>query len=187
MATQVKFYQVSALPETPDNGGLYFVKDGDTNFGQLYKGSMLVGAARVTEGDTYPTSPIRGDINISSTKGAEIYMGDGEGEGWKALTDASLTQRVQNLEAVVSYSGGDGAKVVTADTITATTGNFTNLNVSDTATFSATTVDATTLSVKTEDAATFGSATISAIADREALAKIAAIAEASASASDDGV
>ena len=156
MATQVKFYQVSKLPDSPEKGGLYFVQEGNTNFGQLYKGSMLVGAARVTLEATNPSTAIRGDINISDARGAEIYTGT----EWKPLTDASLAQRVNNIEAVVSYSG-TGDKVVTA-----TTGNFTNLNVSDTATFNATTVSATTLSVATEADATFGGKTISAIADR---------------------
>lgn len=188
MATQVKFYNVDALPASPSAGGLYFVNEND-GYGQLYRGSQLIGAARVTEvdydtdGKLHVPHAVRGDINISTQKGAEIYKGSyGLQQVWLPLSDASLTKRVENLEAVVSYSG-EGDKVVTADTITATTGNFTNLNVSDTATFKATTVSATTLSVATEDAATFGGSTISAIADRQ----IAAIAEASASAADDGV
>lgn len=176
MATQVKFYSVTSLPETPNAGGLYFVKEGDTNYGQLYRGKQLIGAARVTKEETNPTTAIRGDINISTARGAEIY----DGTQWVALSDASLTKRVENIEAVVSYSG-TGDKVVTADT-----GIFTNLSVS-TAKFNATTVSAATLAVDTEGGATFGGNTISAIADREALAKIAAIAEASASAADDGV
>lgn len=177
MATQVKFYSVDALPQTPNAGGLYFVKEGNTNFGQLYRGSQLIGAARVTKEETNPTTAIRGDINISTARGAEIY----DGSNWVPLSDASLTKRVENIEAVVSYSG-KGDKVVTADT-----GIFTNLTVSDTASFSATTVTATTLTVDDETKATFGGATISAIADREALSKIADIAEASVSASANGV
>ena len=183
MATQVKFYSVDSLPNSPNAGGLYFVKEGDTNYGQLYRGKQLIGAARVTnveDKSTLTPKPIRGDINISTAKGAEIY----DGTQWVALSDASLTKRVSDIETVVK--AGDkavsGKSVVQADT-----GIFTNLTVSDTATFNATTVSATTLKVDTEDGATFGGATISAIADREALAKIAAIAEASASAADDGV
>ena len=180
MATQVKFYSVDALPQTPNAGGLYFVKEGDTNFGQLYRGSQLIGAARVTKEETNPTTAIRGDINISTARGAEIY----DGTKWVALSDASLTKRVSDIELVVKAGDKavDGKSVVQADT-----GIFTNLTVSDTATFNATTVSATTLKVDTEDGATFGGKTISAIADREADARIAAIAEASASASANGV
>lgn len=180
MATQVKFYSVDALPQTPNAGGLYFVKEGDTNYGQLYRGSQLIGAARVTQEDTNPTTAIRGDINISTARGAEIF----NGTEWVALSDASLTKRVSDIETVVKAGDKavDGKSVVQADT-----GIFTNLTVSDTATFNATTVSATNLKVDTEGGATFGGATISAIADREAAARIAAIAKASASANDDGV
>ena len=183
MATQVKFYSVTELPTNPTAGGLYFVKEGDTDFGQLYRGSQLIGAARVTnveDKSTLTPKPIRGDINISTANGAEIY----DGTKWVALSDASLTKRVSDIETVVKAGAKevDGKSVVQADT-----GIFTNLTVSDTATFNATTVSATTLTVDEESKATFGGATISAIADREALAKIAEIAEASASAADDGV
>ena len=180
MATQVKFYSVASLPDSPNAGGLYFVKEGDTNYGQLYRGSQLIGAARVTKEETNPATAIRGDINISTARGAEIY----DGTKWVALSDASLTKRVSDIETVVKAGNKavDGKSVVQADT-----GIFTNLTVSDTATFSSTTVKATTLTVDNEEKATFGGATISAIADREALAKIAAIAEASASNADDGV
>jgi hypothetical protein len=59
--------------------------------------------------------------------------------------------------------------------VTASTGNFTNLNVSDTATFSATTVSATTL--------TIGGSTVEQLADKQ----IAEIAEATQTSTSNGI
>ena len=105
-----------------------------------------------------------GSVTANAVAFPALDTGDNDGEvklgsdaakvsGWDTVkTDIS------NLQAVVSYSGS-GDSVVTA-----TTGNFTNLNVSDSATFSATTVSATTLTV--------GGSTIEQLADKQ----IAAIA-----------
>lgn len=62
---------------------------------------------------------------------------------------------------MVSYSG-TGDSIVTAKT-----GNFTNLNVTDTATFSATTVEATSLTVGGKTIETIANEQISAIAEVE--------------------
>ena len=72
--------------------------------------------------------------------------------------------------SVTTQSGAVTSVFVSADnlsvsTVTAETGNFTNLNVSDTATFSATTVSATTL--------TIGGSTVEQLADKQ-IASIAA-------------
>ena len=66
--------------------------------------------------------------------------------------------------SVTTQSGAVTSVFVSADnlsvsTVTAETGNFTNLNVSDTATFSATTVSATTL--------TIGGSTVEQLADKQ--------------------
>ena len=88
-----------------------------------------------------------GQVSASAAAFPTLDTGDNDGEV-KLGTDAAkvsgwdtVKTDITNLQAVVSYSG-TGASVVTA-----TTGNFTNLNVTDTATFSATEVSAGTLTV----------------------------------------
>ena len=113
------------------------------------------------------TSPSDGHVSLNGT---DVAI-----SGWtKLVADKDdLKSRVSGLETWKSSITGDAP--VDGTKVTADTGTFKNLTVSDTATFNATTVSATTLSVDDETKATFGGATISAIADREALAKIAAI------------
>ena len=113
------------------------------------------------------TSPSDGHVSLNGTN-VEI-------SGWSALVSAKndLQSRVTGLETWKGSITGDA--IVIGTKVTAETGKFKNLTVSDTATFSATNVKATTLTVDSEAGATFGGKTISAIADREALAKIAAI------------
>ena len=125
------------------------------------------------------TSPSDGHVSLNGT--------DVEISGWSALVSAKndLQSRVTGLETWKGSITGDA--VVAGTKVTAETGTFTNLTVSDTATFSATTVKATTLTVDSEAGATFGGSTISQIADREALAKIAAISATTKSATGDGV
>ena len=82
--------------------------------------------------------------------------------------------------SVVTTSGSvTGVEVsasqISCDTVTASTGNFTFLNVSDTATFSATTVSADTL--------TIGGSTVEQLADKQ----IAAIAESYAVGTSNGI
>ena len=123
----------------------------------------------VAHAEKFPalTSPSDGHVSLNGTN-VEI-------SGWSALVSAKndLQSRVTGLETWKGSITGDA--IVTGTKVTAETGKFKNLTVSDTATFSATNVKATTLTVDSEAGATFGSLTISAIADREALAKIAAI------------
>ena len=123
----------------------------------------------VAHAEKFPalTSPSDGHVSLNGTN-VEI-------SGWSALVNAkdNLQSRVSDLETWKGSITGDA--IVTGTKVTAETGKFKNLTVSDTATFSATTVKATTLSVDSEAGATFGGSTISQIADREADARIAAI------------
>ena len=235
---QVKFYSVTSLPETPNDGGVYFVENGE-----LYKGAKRFGLGRVTvAASTDGISDMkRGDIVVTGAGAGWVYdgtawqsiggdtaslqgswrtdiktwtaglakggtgsyitgitqdadgkvtasaaafpaldTGDNDGEV-KLGTDAAkvsgwgtVKADISNLQAVVSFSGS-GDKVVTASTVTAVTGNFTNLNVSDTATFVATTVSASSLTV--------GDKTIETIANEQ----IAAIAAVTKSGESNGV
>ena len=78
---QVKFYSVTSLPETPNDGGVYFVKNGE-----LYKGSQRFGLGRVTNASTadalaaLKAGAARGDINVGY-QGAKVY----DGENWQPL------------------------------------------------------------------------------------------------------
>ena len=144
------------------------------------EGSIITGITQDAEGKVtataikFPeiTSPADGTVSLAGTN-VKI-------SGWDALVskDADLESRVSAIEGIVDAS---------ASKVTADTAEFKNLTVSDTATFNATTVSATTLAVDSEAGATFGGLTISAIADREALAKIAEIAEATKYSSATGV
>ena len=131
----------------------------------------------IAHAEAFPelTSPSDGHLSLNGTN-VEI-------SGWTSLTSLAddLKSRVEALESWESDISGDD--IVVGTKVTAETGKFTNLTVEDTATFNATTVSATNLSVDDEDNALFGGLTISAIADRQ----IAAIAEATSTASDDGV
>ena len=135
----------------------------------IITGIKQVDGKIVAHAEAFPalTSPADGHVSLNGTN-VEI-------SGWSALVDAkdNLQSRVTGLETWKGSITGDA--IVTGTKVTAETGKFKNLTVSDTATFSATNVKATTLTVDSEAGATFGSLTISAIADREALSKIAAI------------
>ena len=147
----------------------------------IITGIKQVDGKIVAHAEKFPqlTSPSDGHVALNGTN-VEI-------SGWSALVTAKndLQSSVTGLETWKGSITGDA--IVTGTKVTAETGKFKNLTVSDTATFSATDVKATTLTVDSEAGATFGSLTISAIADREALAKIAAIASATQSSSANGV
>ena len=142
---------------------------GASSTASIITGIAQVDGKIVAHAEKFPqlTSPSDGHVALNGTN-VEI-------SGWSALVSAKndLQSRVTGLETWKSSITGDA--IVTGTKVTAETGKFKNLTVSDTATFSATNVKATTLTVDSEAGATFGSLTISAIADREALAKIAAI------------
>lgn len=136
---QVKFYSKSALPSSNVNpDGVYFI-----NGGELYKGAQRFGLARVTN-DSNP------DTNLTSANGAargdiNVYEGTAtvfDGTNWIALTDGALAAKVSAIESVVSVvtSQEQGQEPITTRTVTADTGIFTNLTVSSTASFTATTV-----------------------------------------------
>lgn len=137
--------------------------------------SASLAGLSVGEATSYITSITQnadGSVTANAVAFPALDTGDNDGEV-KLGTDAAkvsgwdtVKTDISNLQAVVSYSGS-GDSVVTA-----TTGNFTNLTVSDTATFSATTVSATTLTV--------GGSTIEQLADKQ-IAAIAAATQTSAS------
>ena len=147
----------------------------------IITGIKQVDGKIVAHAEAFPqlTSPSDGHVSLNGT--------DVEIKGWASLVSAKndLQSRVTGLETWKgSITGND---IVAGTKVTAETGTFKNLTVSDTATFSATTVKATTLTVDNEEKATFGGNTISAIADREALAKIAAISATTKSATGGNV
>lgn len=135
----------------------------------------------VAHAEAFPTltSPSDGHVSLNGTN-VEI-------SGWSALVSAKnkLQSSVTGLETWKGSITGDA--IVTGTKVTAETGKFKNLTVSDTATFSATNVKATTLTVDSEAGATFGGNTIGAIADREADARIAAISATTKSATGGNV
>ena len=136
---------------------------------KIITGIKQVDGKIVAHAEAFPalTSPSDGHVSLNGTN-VEI-------KGWAALVSAKndLQSRVTGLE---TWKGSiTGSNIVTGTKVTAETGTFKNLTVAETATFSATTVKATTLTVDNESNATFGGKTISAIADREADARIAAI------------
>lgn len=151
---QVKFYSKASLPTSSINDdGVYFI-----NGGELYKGAQRFGLARVTadaDPSTNLTTAVRGDINVYEGT-ATVF----DGTSWIALTDGALAAKVSAIETVVSVvTTQEGQEPVTTKTVTADTGYFTNLTVSDTATFSVTTVSASSLTV--------GGSTINQIAQAE--------------------
>lgn len=122
-------------------------------------------------------------VDYSADGGAVVSAKDGY---FTNLTASTATFNATTVTAGALTVNGDAdingtltasvlsVPTISATTVTAETGNFTNLNVSGVASFVATTVSADTLTV--------GGKTIETIADE----RIAAIAEASASATDDG-
>lgn len=102
------------------------------------EGSYITGITQDADGKVTASAAAFPTLATGTTDGT-LKLGSGNDakvSGWDTVkTDIS------NLQAVVSYSGS-GDSVVTA-----TTGSFTNLTVTSTATFSATTVSADTLTV----------------------------------------
>ena len=147
----------------------------------IITGIKQVDGKIVAHAEAFPqlTSPSDGNVSLNGTN-VEI-------KGWASLVSDKndLKSRVTGLETWKGSITGDA--IAAGTKVTAETGTFKNLTVSDTATFSATTVKATTLTVDNEEKATFGGNTISAIADREALAKIAAISATTKSATGGNV
>ncbi len=195
---QIKFYSLATMPsENIDENGLYFI-DG----GEIYKGAVRFGRGRVTTQETAPADAVRGDINVyggvakvfDGTNWQELggttptfATGDNDGQlklgsvnakvsGWDTLATSvsanassisDLESAVSAIKSVVSTSDG-GA-------VNASSGTFTNLTVTDTATFSVTTVSASSL--------TIGGSTVAEIAD----AQISAIASTTATSTANGV
>ena len=100
--------------------------------------SYIYNVTQGTDGQVSASAKAFPTLTTGATDGT-VKLGEGADakvSGWDTVkTD------ITNLKSVVSYSGtGDSV-------VTATTGNFTNLNVTNTATFSATEVSAGTLTV----------------------------------------
>ena len=156
-------------------------------------GSIITGITQDADGKVtatatkFPTitSPADGVVSLAGTS---VKVSGWDKLAKESVVSGSITTLGNRVSAIETWKSSiTGDSVITGTKVTAETGKFKNLTVSETATFNATTVSATTLSVATEAGATFGGNTISAIADREALAKIAAIASATKSSSANGV
>lgn len=170
MATQaVKFYSVASLPQTPNNGALYFVNGGD-----LYKGTQRFGANKVYTAsaelvagtitlEAYTSSltdKISGDILIGY-KGAKVW----DGQAWQDLsadvssiiasisdstasgTDNGITVGVTTSDGYVTGVTVSASEITGVSLVSAATGYFTDLNVDNKATFTATTVEASELTL----------------------------------------
>lgn len=154
---------------------------GSNNTTKIITGIEEVDGKISAHAEDFPklTSPSAGHVSLNGT--------DVEIKGWASLVSDKndLKSRVTNLETWKGSITGDA--IVSGTKVTAETGKFKNLTVAETASFTATTVKATTLTVDSEAGATFGGSTISQIADREALAKIAAISATTKSATGGNV
>ena len=146
------------------------------NFADAVKGAIEKSEASATSnGVTVSVITTSGKVTAVHVAAPALTTGETDGTvklgSWSAEVSGWDTVKadISNLQTVVSYSG-TGDSVVTAKT-----GNFTNLNVTGTADFTATTVEASSLTVADESKATFGGNTISAIAQREAQTKIDAL------------
>ena len=128
MAKQVKFYSVATMPETPTEGALYFV-----NNGELYKGAQRFGLGRVTVADT--TAGIadmkRGDIVVTGNGAGWVF----DGTTWQSIggdiasLQSSWRTDIKDWTAGLVF-GGDGASYITGITqdsvgkVTIKTANF---------------------------------------------------------------
>ena len=108
MAQQVKFYSVAEMPQTPTEGALYFV-----NNGELYKGAQRFGLGRVTVADT--TAGIadmkRGDIVVTGGGAGWVF----DGNTWQKVGGDTTSLRSDwqsDISAWVSglVNSGDNAK-----------------------------------------------------------------------------
>ena len=114
MAKQVKFYSVTSLPETPNDGALYFV-----NNGELYKGAQRFGLGRVTVATSTNgiTDMKRGDIVVTGGGAGWVYAGSEAGQGWQPLGgDTTSLQNRWQADIAASIAGlvlGDDGSYIT--------------------------------------------------------------------------
>ena len=107
---QVKFYSVTSLPKTPNDGGIYFV-DG----GELYKGAQRFGLGRVTVANT--TDGIdgmkRGDIVVTGKGAGWVF----DGTNWQSVGgDLTTLQGSWQADIAASIAGlvqGDDGSYIT--------------------------------------------------------------------------
>lgn len=195
---QIKFYSLASMPtENIDANALYFI-DG----GEIYKGAVRFGRGRVTTLESEPADAVRGDINVyggvakvfDGTAWQELggttpafATGDADGQlklgsvnatvsGWGTLA-SSVSANASSISDLESAMSAIASVVSTSDggAVTASSGTFTNLTVTNTATFSVTNVSASSLTVN--------GSTVAEIAD----AQIAAISSATATSTANGV
>lgn len=125
------------------------------------EGSYITGISQSADGTVTATAAAFPTLDPGDNDG-EVKLGSDSAKvsGWDTLvgsvstnatTIASVSSRVTGLESIVSTANGG--------TVTASSGTFTNLTVTDTATFSVTTVSASALTV--------GGSTINEIAQAE--------------------
>lgn len=69
---QVKFYSVSNLPASPNDGGVYFV-----NGGELYKGSQRFGANKIFTAAAGASNLAQATAGITGAIGGDILTGFG--------------------------------------------------------------------------------------------------------------
>ena len=184
---QIKFYSLASMPsENIDANGLYFIDNGE-----IYKGAVRFGRGRVTTQETVPADAVRGDINVyggvakvfDGTNWQELggttpsfATGDADGQlklgsvnatvsGWGTLA-ASVSANASSISDLESAMSAIASVVSTSDggAVSASSGTFTNLTVTDTATFSVTNVSASSLTVNGSTVAEIADAQISAIA-----------------------
>ena len=156
------------------------IKDWTSGLVTNGSGTIVTGITQDVDGKVTATAIKFPEITSPADGVVSLYGTSVKISGWDGLIskDLGLESRVSAIEGIVNAN----TSKVTADTAV-----FKNLTVSEVATFSATNLSGGTLSVDVEANATFGGNTISAIADREALSKIAAIAEVTKSSSANGV
>ena len=183
---QIKFYSLAAMPsESIDANGLYFI-----NNGEIYKGAVRFGRGRVTTQETAPADAVCGDINVyggvakvfDGTDWQELggtiptfATGDADGQlklgsvnatvsGWGTLA-ASVSANASSISDLESAVSAIESVVSTADggAVSASSGTFTNLTVTSTATFSVTNVSADALTINGKTVEEIAASTVAAI------------------------
>ena len=148
------------------------IKDWTAGLVKGGEGSIITGITQDADGKVtatatkFPaiTSPADGVVSLAGTS---VKVSGWDTLAKESVVSGSITTLGNRVSAIETWKSSiTGDTVIAGTKVTAETGNFKNLTVTDTANFTATTISATTLSVATESAATFGGNTISAIADR---------------------
>ena len=103
MAQQVKFYSVATMPQTPTEGALYFV-----NNGELYKGAQRFGLGRVTVDAAFNPSTsskdgqAKGDIVVTGTGAGWVF----DGSKWQSIGGDTTSLQTSWLADISAYVSG---------------------------------------------------------------------------------